>query len=151
MRSSNWCQQHQPETYRGSQQLAEAHHWGLFLPRTTFHDWTLGISLLLKALLYHRINQVTSLVNVWPSSLFQGHKAFTIFLLPLLSQSKDTLSVLRHDLSGLFTKPCSVLKWWVSNPPLEPTLSVSNGTRRSSNQQNIPQLKLSLVPFFHLI
>lgn len=49
---------------------------------------------------------------------------YTFFsLLSLLSQNKDTLSVLRHDLSGHFTKPCSVLKWWVSNPPSESTLS----------------------------
>lgn len=35
---------------------------------------------------------------------------------------------------------------------LQSPLSVSaNGTRRFSSQQNIPQLKLSLVPSFHLI
>lgn len=121
--------------------------------RTTSDDWAPGISLLLKALLSHRINQVTSLVNVWPSTLFQGHKAFTLFYPYCPCCPRTRTRCLFSDMIFQDTVQSPALSSSDGSATLlQSALLVSaNGTRRFSSQQNIPQLKLSLVPSFHLI
>lgn len=156
MRSSNWA----PKTSTGNFQVRQRQstlRWSSSLrfafARTTSHDWAPGISLWLEALSRHRINQVTSLVNVWLSTLFQGHKALTLFYpyCPCCPRTRTRCLFSDMIFQDTLQSPALSSSDGAATLLQSPLLVSANGTRRFSSQQNIPQRKLSLVPFFHLI